>query len=214
MTINTRMPDVKGVVFDLGGVVIDWNPMYLYRKVFDGDEIKAANFLQTICTAEWNGQQDAGRDLLQATEERVARFPQWEREIRAYYGRWIEMIGGAIPGTTELIEEIKASGLHVFALSNWHCETFSRVRYNYRAFDLFEHIVLSGEYGCIKPDRNLYEIAFKCYGIPAENLVFVDDSPANVAGSIAAGMPALHFTGADKFRRDLLDLGVMLAQAG
>jgi 2-haloacid dehalogenase len=201
---------IKGIVFDLGGVVIDWNPMYLYRKVFEGDEIKAANFLDTICTAAWNGEQDAGRDLIQATEARVAKFPQWEREIRAYYGRWIEMIGGAIPGTAELMAEIKAAGLHLFALSNWHCETFARVRYSYKQFDLFEHIVLSGEHGCIKPDRKLFDIALDCYAIPAENLVFIDDSPANVAGAAAVGLPALQFTGADKLRRDLIALGVPL----
>lgn len=210
MTLNTRMPMVKGVVFDLGGVVIDWNPMYLYRKVFDGDETKAANFLANICTLEWNGRQDAGRDLVAATAERVEQFPEWEREIRAYYGRWIEMIGDAIPGTPELMAEIKAAGLHLFALSNWNSETFSRVRYTFKPFQLFEHIVLSGDYGCIKPDRKLFEIALNCYGMEAENLVFVDDSRANVEGAAKVGLPALHFTGAAKLRRDLIELGVPL----
>lgn len=203
-------PEIKGVVFDLGGVVIDWNPMYLYRKVFDGDETKAANFLATICTGEWNGRQDAGRDLLQATEERVKLFPQWEHEIRCYYGRWIEMIGDAIPGTPELMADIKAAGLHLFALSNWSAETFARVRYDFKPFRMFEHIVLSGEYGCIKPDKRLFQIALDCYGIPAENLIFTDDSPANVAGAAAVGLPALHFTSAAQFRRDLIERGVPL----
>jgi 2-haloacid dehalogenase len=211
VTSNTRAHVVKGVVFDLGGVVIDWNPMYLYRKVFDGDETKAANFLATICTGEWNGRQDAGRDLIQATAERVALFPEWEREIRAYYGRWIEMIGSSIPGTAELMAELKAAGLRLFALSNWHCETFSRVRHTFRQLDLFEHIVLSGEYGCIKPDKALYEIALACYGMAAADLVFVDDSAANVEGAAKVGLPALRFTGADKLRRDLIELGVPLA---
>jgi len=208
------MPVVKGVVFDLGGVVIDWNPMRLYRKVFEGDETKAANFLATICTNEWNGQQDAGRDLIQATAERVALYPEWEREIRCYYGRWIEMIGGAVPGTGELMAEIKAAGLHLFALSNWHCETFARVRHSFKELDLFEHIVLSGEHGCIKPNPPIYALAIECYGIAPENLVFVDDSLPNVEGSVRAGLPALLFTGADKLRQDLLQLGVPLAASG
>lgn len=208
------MSEIKGVVFDLGGVVIDWNPMYLYRKVFEGDETKAANFLSTICTPAWNGEQDSGRDLIQATEERVALFPAWEREIRAFYGRWIEMIGGPVPGTAKLMAEIKAAGLHLFALSNWHCETFSRVRYTYKELDLFEHIVLSGEHGCIKPDRKIYDIALACYDIPAENLIFTDDSPANVAGAAQVGLSAVQFTSADQLRRDLISRGVMLAQAG
>lgn len=211
MTLNASMPAVKGVVFDLGGVVIDWNPMHLYAKVFDGDETKAANFLATICTAEWNGRQDAGRDLIQATAERVALFPEWEREIRCYYGRWIEMIGGPVPGTAALMGEIKAAGLHLFALSNWHCQTFAEVRPRFAELGLFEHIVLSGEYGVIKPNPALYRAALSCYGMPAERLVFVDDSEANVEAAAAIGLPALLFTGADRLRRDLIGLGVPLA---
>jgi len=208
------MPVVKGVVFDLGGVVIDWNPMHLYRKVFEGDETKAANFLATICTGEWNAQQDAGRDLIQATAERVALFPEWEHEIRCYYGRWIEMIGGAIPGTGALMAEIKAAGLQLFALSNWHCETFARIRYSFPELDLFENIVLSGEHGCVKPNPAIYAIALACYGIAPENLVFADDSLANVEAAVRAGLPALLFTGADKLRQDLRHLGVRLAAPG
>ena len=204
------MPVVKGVVFDLGGVVIDWNPMYLYRKVFEGDETKAANFLATICTGEWNAEQDGGRDLIQATAARVALFPEWEREIRAYYGRWIEMIGGPIPGTGQLMAEIKAAGLRLFALSNWHCETFARIRHSFGELDLFEHIVLSGEHGCIKPHKAIYDIALECYGMAPENLVFVDDSLANVEGAAQVGLPALLFTGAAKLRQDLIGLGVPL----
>ncbi len=208
MALNTKMPVVKGVVFDLGGVVIDWNPMHLYRNIFAGDEDKARHFLDNICTTEWNGQQDAGRDLHEATAERVALFPKWEREIRAYYGRWVEMIGGPVPGTAKLMADIKAAGLRLFALSNWHCETFSQVRHRFKELDLFEHIVLSGEYGCIKPQPTFYRIALECYGIPAGNLVFVDDNQSNVEGAAHAGLAALVFTNAEKLRSDLIALGV------
>lgn len=208
MTSNTGIRAVKGVVFDLGGVVIDWNPMYLYAKVFDGDETKAANFLATVCTGAWNEQQDAGRDLMQATAERVAMFPEWEREIRAYYGRWTEMIGGPIPGTAEIMAEIKAAGLHLYALSNWNCETFSRVRHRFAELDLFEHIVLSGEYGCIKPDPAIYRAALVCYGQDPADLLFIDDSPRNIAGAERIGLPAIQFTGAGALRRDLIERGV------
>ena len=204
--------DVKGIVFDLGGGVIDWNPMHLYRKVFDGDEITAANFLDTICTLEWNGRQDSGRDLMAATAELVSRHPEWAREIRAYYGRWIEMIGGPIPGTLEILQELKAAGLSLFALSNWHCETFAKVRYAYPAFGLFEQIMLSGEYGLIKPDARLYALALGHYGIAAEHLVFIDDRLENVEGARKAGMQGLVFTSADNLRADLIGLGVALRQ--
>lgn len=205
------VPEIKGVVFDLGGVVIDWNPMHLYSKVFEGDDIKAANFLDTICTGEWNGRQDSGRDLMTATAERVAQFPEWAREIRAYYGRWIEMIGGAIPGTTELMRELKEVGLPLFALSNWHCQTFARIRHAYPALDLFDEIVLSGEHGVLKPDLRLFAIALDCFAIPPENLLFVDDRAENIEGAAKAGLPGVVFTDADSLRRDLIARGVKLA---
>lgn len=203
---------VKGVVFDLGGVVIDWNPMHLYRKVFDGDVVTAKNFLDTICTDAWNGEQDKGRDLITATAERVALYPEWSRQIRAYYGRWIEMIGGPIPGAFELMLELKAAGLPLFALSNWHCETFAKVRYDYPSFGLFDEIVLSGEHGVIKPDARLYQIALRCFGIPAENLVFIDDRAVNIEGAAKVGMRGLLFTGVDDLRRGLIALGLPLVE--
>ncbi len=205
------MPDIKGVVFDLGGVVIDWNPMHLYAKVFEGDEIKAANFLATICTNEWNARQDAGRDLMAATAERVAQYPEWAREIRAYYGRWIEMIGGAIPGTSELMRELKDAGLRLFAASNWHCETFAQVRYAYPALNLFEQIALSGEYGVVKPDIRFFHIALNCFAVPAENLIFVDDRGENIEAAAKAGLKGVVFTDAGTLRRDLIALGLPLA---
>ena len=205
------MGEIKGVVFDLGGVVIDWNPMHLYSKVFEGDDVKAANFLATICTGEWNGRQDAGRDLMAATAERVAQYPEWAREIRAYYGRWIEMIGGAIPGTTELMVELKAAGLSLFALSNWHCETFARVRHAYPVFDMFEEIILSGEHGVTKPDSRFFAIGLGCIPIPPENLFFVDDRTENVEAAAKAGLAGVVFTDAGSLRRDLIARGVKLA---
>lgn len=211
MALHTKMPMVKGVVFDLGGVVIDWNPMHLFRRVFAGDEERARWFLANVCTSTWNEQQDAGRDLQAATAELVMKYPEWEAEIGAYYGRWIEMIGGPIAGTAPLMAELKGMGQRLFALSNWHSETFSRVRYKFRELELFEHIVISGEFGCIKPQASLYRVALDCYGVPAENLVFVDDSPRNVEGAAEVGLAALLFTGADKLREDLIALGVPLA---
>lgn len=202
--------EIAGVIFDLGAVVIDWNPMHLYRKVFHGDEAKAADFLARICPPEWNVLQDAGRSLEAGTAERLALFPEWESEIRAFYGRWPEMIGGSIPGTAEIMRELKALGIRLFALSNWSAETFPLVRDKFAELDLFEEIVLSGEHGCSKPDERLYRIALQRIPIPTENLVFVDDSVKNVRGSEEIGLRALLFTGADRLRNDLKALGVKL----
>jgi haloacid dehalogenase superfamily, subfamily IA, variant 3 with third motif having DD or ED len=211
--LNVAAPEhsaIEGVVFDLGGVVIDWNPMHLYERIFDGDTLKARSFLDTVCTDAWNGRQDGGRDLMAATEEKVAEHPQWAREIRAYYGRWIEMIGGSIPGTFEVMLELKALGLKLFAASNWHCETFARIRNDYPALDLFDEIVLSGEHGVIKPDRRFFDIALKCYAMPVESLVFIDDRADNIEGAAAAGLSGIVFTGADDLRRALIARGVPL----
>ena len=201
---------IVGVIFDLGAVVIDWNPMHLYKKVFEGDEAKAADFLERICTPEWNVLQDAGRSLAIATEERVALFPQWENEIRAFYGRWPEMIGGPIAGTAEIMRELKALGIRLFALSNWSAETFPLVRDKFGELDLFEEIFLSGEHKIAKPDERFYRAALQRIDIPTENLVFVDDSLRNVRASEKLGLRALLFTGADQLRSDLRTLGVGL----
>ena len=201
---------IVGVIFDLGAVVIDWNPMHLYRKIFRGDEAKAADFLKRICPQEWNEQQDAGRSLEAATNERLALFPEWEREIRAFYGRWSEMIGGRVAGTAEIMRELSALGIRLFALSNWSAETFPLVRDKFEELDLFEEIFLSGEHKIAKPDERFYRAALQRIDIPTENLVFVDDSLRNVRASEQLGLRALLFTGADQLRSDLRTLGVGL----
>lgn len=212
MSLQSNQAVIKGVVFDLGGVLIDWNPMHLYRKVFDGDETAARNFLDTICTGAWNSEQDAGRDLMVATAERVALYPEWSREIRAYYGRWIEMIGGPIPGMYELMLELKALGLPLFALSNWHCETFAKIRYDYPVFDLFDKIVLSGEHGVIKPQRRFFDIALRTFGMPVENLIFIDDRADNIEGAAEAGLRGIVFTDVRELYRALRAEGIALTE--
>jgi 2-haloacid dehalogenase len=199
---------IAGVVFDLGGVVIDWNPRYVYRDIFAGDEAKMETFLTKICPQSWNEKQDAGRSLEAGTRERVALFPAWEREIRAFYDRWIEMIGEPIPKTAELMDELKALGLPLYALSNWSAELFPLVRRKVPAFALFDRIFLSGEYRMIKPDPRFFEAVLAEIPLPRERLVFIDDSPANVAGGQAVGLRSLHFTGAETLRGQLRALGV------
>jgi 2-haloacid dehalogenase len=204
------MSVIKGVIFDLGGVLVDWDPMHLYRKVF-ADEARAADFIANICTPDWNEKQDAGRALDEATAERVALFPEWETEIRAYYGRWIEMIGGLVPGTADIMRELKAAGLRLFALSNWNSETFARVRDMFPEFDLFEDIVLSGDHRCVKPEERFYRIALERIDLPLQSLVFVDDNLRNLEGAEQVGLRALLFAGAGNLRRDLRALGVPIA---
>lgn len=207
MTAGTS---IAGLIFDLGGVVIDWNPKYVYRQVFAGDEAKMDFFLTEICPQSWNDEQDRGRPIALATEERVAMFPQWEKEIRAYYGRWIEMIGDPVPGTTEIMRALKAAGYPMFALSNWSAELFPLVRHRVPAFGLFDRIFLSGELKMIKPDPVIYETALKAVGIPRERLLFIDDNPANVAGAGNVGLPAVRFAGAGALQSELRARGVAI----
>ena len=199
---------IEGVIFDLGGVVIDWNPVYLYRKIFAGDQAKMELFLAKICHLEWNGRQDAGRSLALATEERVAEYPEWESEIRAFYGRWQEMVGGPVPGTADIMRALKASGLRLFALSNWSAETFPYVRDRFAELRLFEKLFISGEHGCAKPDERYYRLALDGIGLPARNLLFIDDNRDNILAAQRLGLRALTFTDAKTLRRDLRAMGI------
>src|SRR5262245_59163841 len=135
----------QAIVFDLGGVLIDWNPRYLYRKLFENDEPGMERFLSDVCTPEWNARQDEGRPLAEATSTLIASNPQHEPMIRAFYDRWSEMVPGAIEGTVEIFAELKRRGHSVYALSNWSAETFPLARRRFEFFEWFDHIVLSGE---------------------------------------------------------------------
>jgi len=199
---------VHGVLFDLGGVLIDWNPRHLYTKLLPDQDDRIDYFLANICPLEWNEQQDAGRSLATATDERARQFPDWEPEIRAYYSRWKEMIGGEIPGTAVLAGELAASGVRLFALSNWSLETFPLVRDRFSFLSLFEKIFLSGEYGMAKPDPRFYRKAIEQTGLPVDQLLFVDDNPRNVFAAEALGLRSTVFKSATQLRGALAEMGL------
>jgi 2-haloacid dehalogenase len=191
------------MLFDLGGVVIDWNPRHLYRKVFGGDIARMEYFLSNVCSLEWNELQDAGRELSVATDTLVHEFPEWESEIRAYYSQWEKMIAGEIPGVSELLAELSDLEIRLFALSNWSLETFPLISGKFPALKRFEKIFLSGEAKSAKPDRRFYEYALKVIGLPRERLVFIDDNRRNVEAARALALPAIQFQDAPQLRRDL-----------
>lgn len=191
------------LIFDFGGVLIDWNPHYVYDPYF-GDRAKADWFLTNICTMEWNGEVDAGKPMAEATAELVARFPEWKKEIEMYFGRWIEMIGKAIPGMYELLLELKARGHRLFGLSNWSAETFVQIKEDFPALKLLDGMVVSGYVKCLKPSPEIYRILLDRYSLQASDCVFIDDNAANIAGAEAVGIHGIRFTGASDLRRQLL----------
>ena len=204
-------PAVSAVVFDLGGVLIDWDPRYLYRSLFDGDEAAMDRFLATVCTPEWNRGQDAGRPWSEAIASLVAEHPEHADLIRAFWDRWPETLGDAIGPTVEVLADLRAAGVPLFALSNWSAETFPIARPRYSFLDWFDGIVISGEVGAAKPDSRIYEALIERHGLDPASLAFVDEVPANVAAAAQLGMRGLVFTSAARLRRDLEALGLPIS---
>ena len=201
--------EIKNVVFDLGGVLVDWNPRYLYRKIFSSEE-QVEEFLSNVCTMEWNAQQDAGRTMVEATEILVNKFPDRQGEIRAYYQRWTEMFDGHIQGTLDILNMLKEKDQHrLLALTNWSGETFPTARKLFPFLSLFEGIVVSGDEKLIKPDHRLYQILFERYQIDPQDSLFIDDSLPNVKAAKQLGMTALHFDNSDKLAVELGALGII-----
>jgi 2-haloacid dehalogenase len=205
-------PSIAAVVFDLGGVLIDWNPRYLYRTLFD-DEVAMEDFLTTVTTPEWNQAQDAGRPWSEAVDELAARHPERRELIEAYWRRWPEMLGHAIAPTVEVLDDLRAAGVRLYALSNWSAETFPLARPRYPFLDWFDGIVISGEERLIKPDPRIFALLLERYGLAADQTVFIDDHAANVEAALAAGIIGVRFEGAESLRRDLRSLGLPILDA-
>jgi 2-haloacid dehalogenase len=200
------VPDA--VVFDLGEVLINWNPRHLYRKLFPGDEAGMERFLTQVCTSEWNLAQDAGRPLAEGTALLVAEHPDQAALIEAYYGRWEEMLAGPIEDTVDILARLRQAGVRVLALTNWSTETFARARRRFPFLDWFEGIVVSGAEGIVKPDPRIYRILVERYRLTPGRTVFIDDLPHNVEAATAAGLIGLRFVGAQKLAEDLRRLGL------
>ena len=192
----------KTIVFDLGGVLIDWNPRYLYRKLID-DEGDIDIFLTEICSSEWNVKQDAGRSLAEATAERVALFPEKQSLIEAFYDRWEEMLGGEISETVEILRELKANGEKLYALTNWSGETFPVARDRYKFLHWFEGTLVSGVEKLAKPDPAIFHLLLNRFELQAEHCLFIDDSKTNIEAASKIGFDTHHFTSADELRKYL-----------
>lgn len=198
----------KTIVFDLGGVLIDHDPRYLYRKLLPNEQA-VTDFLRDVCDQDWNELQDAGRSIAEATAERIARFPEHATLIDAYYGRWEEMLNGAIDGTVDIFRDLKSLGEPIYSLTNFSAETFVVARQHFAFLDWFEGIIVSGEDNLIKPDIRIYQLLLARFGLVAEQTIFIDDRQQNIDAAQSIGIHGIHFTTPENLRLDLLEAGAL-----
>ena len=199
---------VTTIIFDFGAVLVDWNPHRMLDKYFGSVE-KADWFIKNVCTSEWNTEMDGGKPFAQGIAERSAIYPEYAADIQAYYDRWIEMMGGEIPGMREMVAELKAKGYKLYGLTNWSAETFCLVRNEFPVFGLLDGMLVSGEEHLLKPSPEIFQRLVDRFGLTPSECLFIDDNAANVEGSIAFGIPAVRFFGVDSLREDLRERGII-----
>jgi 2-haloacid dehalogenase len=196
------------VIFDLGGVLIDWDPRHLYRKMFD-DDVAMERFLGEICNIEWIHQLDAGLPFDKGVAMLSNRYPHMSTYIEAYWKRWPEMIPGAIDGSVDILRALESRGVPLYALSNWSVETWPHARDRFDFLDLFDGMVISGFEGTKKPDSAIFEILTQRHAIAPADAIFVDDRPENVAAAMRLGFRGVRFTAPDKLSAALSDHGLL-----
>ena len=203
--------EIDTIIFDLGGVLIDWNPEHVYKKVFNGDQKKVDWFLNNICTSNWNVEQDAGRTLSDGTEILVNQFPEHEKLIRIFYDRWEDMIGGVIKETEDILYNLKRQDKYnLYSLTNWSHETFHIPFQRYDFFKHFEGIVVSGEEKTRKPFPKIYEILLERYDLNPESCLFIDDNLENITTAEKFGINGIHYKTTDLLLKDLTTFDIQI----
>lgn len=202
MAINT-------IIFDLGNVLVYWSPMYVYKDYFDSEE-KRNYFFENICTADWNEQQDEGRSIVEATQELIEKYPEWEQPIRDFYGRWTEMLKGPVEGTVEIFRQIKESGKYkTYALTNWQAGLFDIALVRYNFLHWFDGRVVSGEEKMRKPFPKFYQLLLDRYHVKPAEALFIDDSLRNVRAAQDLGIKSIHFKDPAQLRSELNKLDII-----
>ncbi|MEM7442699.1 MAG: HAD family phosphatase [Pseudomonadota bacterium] len=201
-------PNPSTIVFDIGGVLLDWDPRYLYRKLFDSDEAMEA-FLSDVCSQDWNERMDAGLSFDDGVAELTEQHPHHSDLIHAYHHRWIEMVPRAIEGTAKILEEAQGLGHPVYAITNFNAEKLELASELYPFLRGFDGMIVSSEVRMMKPDPAIFLEFLRIYGKRSEDCVFIDDRESNVAAARDLGMHGLHFTGPTQLRTDLAALGLL-----
>ncbi len=201
------MADKPIVIFDLGAVLIDWNPRHLYRKLFD-DEAAMETFLRDICSPAWNVEQDRGRSWREAVDLLTAAHPEYGDLIAAYRDRWDEMLKGPIAGSVAILERLDREGYELHALTNWSAETFPVALERYGFLERFRTILVSGEERLVKPDAAIFELMLERINHPAERCMFIDDSARNIEAAASLGFDAIQFESAEQLQQALQQRGM------
>ena len=207
--MSPTAPPRRIVIFDIGGVLLRWDPRHLYRKLFPGDERAMEDFLTNVCTVEWNERQDAGRTFAEAHAELLPRHRDKSHLIEAFGRRFDEMIVGPVEGTVAILADLKRAGVPRYALTNWSAETFPPARERFDFLSWFDGVVVSGVEGVIKPDPRIFNILLDRYHIPPDEAVFIDDNPGNAAAADSLGIHGIHFRSPELLRRELETLGLL-----
>jgi len=200
---------IDTIIFDLGGVLVDWNPKYLYEKIFDSQE-EVEWFLNNVCTSDWNIEQDAGRTIEEANALKIAEFPDYEKFINMFYERWDEMFSGPIQESVKIQQKLIADkNYKVYALTNWSAEKWELGKQLFPFFNDFEGVVVSGQENTRKPFDDIYQLILKRYSIIPENSVFINDNFENTLGSSRNGIHSIHFKSPEQLKSDLKKLNVI-----
>jgi len=201
---------INTIIFDLGGVLLDWNPQYVFDENYFESSEKREYFFKNICTNDWNEEQDAGRSIVEAIQELVQKFPDWENPIRDFYGRWTEMLKGPIPETVEIFRQLKDSGKYkLYALTNWQTGLFDIALVRYNFLHWFDGRVVSGEEKTRKPFPEFYQRLLNRYNVKAEEAIFIDDNLRNVKAAEAVGINGIHFQSPGQLREELISAGIL-----
>ncbi len=205
------MSDINTIIFDLGGVLIDWNPSYVFTDDYFESPGQRKFFFERVCTPDWNENQDAGYPIALATEEKLKEFPDWEQPIRDFYGRWVEMLGGPIEGTLEIFRELKQDKqLKFYALTNWSAETFPIALERFEFLQWFDGLLVSGKEKTRKPFPEFYQLLANRYQVESSRALFIDDNERNVQAAKALHINAIQFHSPDQLKKELSGYGIQV----